>query len=92
MKIKHWQGYGSVNAFKVKDNSCDLHIKVVGNHEWGIERDDRYDAFNWLVKKFNKNIGDDDRIIKDMRLVSGSEKKDGLDVDTCDYYFNFYKD
>ncbi len=92
MRIKHWQGYGTVDAFKVKDNSCDLHIKVVGNHEWGLERYDRYDVFNWLVKKFKRGIGNDDRIIKNMRLSSGYEKKDGLDVEYCDYYFDFYKD
>ena len=90
MKIKHWQGYGTVEAIKVKDSSCDLHVKVTGNHEYGLERNDTYDAFSWLVKRFKKNIGDDDRVIKNMRLVSGYEKKDGLSVETCDYYFDFY--
>ena len=37
MKIKHWQGYGCVNAVRVKDKEHTLHIRVTGNHECGIE-------------------------------------------------------
>ena len=40
MKIKHWQGYGCVNATKVKmttkDNIRNLIIRVSGNHECGL--------------------------------------------------------
>ena len=57
MIIKHWQGYGKVKATKEKNElGSDLHIKVKGNHEWGIVREDRYDIFNWLVKRFDKTI------------------------------------
>ena len=53
MKIKHWQGYGTVNAVKIKDKNFTLSVKVSGNHEWGLRRDDIYDLFGWLVKKFD---------------------------------------
>ena len=91
MKIKHWQGYGTVEAVKVKDNTCDLHIRVTGNHEWGLERNDAYDVFRWLVKRFKRNIGDDCRIIKNIRMVSGYKKENGLYVEYCDYYIDFRK-
>ena len=58
MKIKHWQGYGTVNAVKVKSREFDLVVKVSGNHEWGLRRDDMFDVFNWLVKRFDKSWAD----------------------------------
>ena len=45
MKIKHWQGYGTVSATRIKDKSCTLHVLVTGNHEWGLRRDDLYDLY-----------------------------------------------
>lgn len=54
MKLKHWQGYGCITATKIKSKNNELVIKVCGNHECGIERDDLYDIFNWLVKRFDK--------------------------------------
>ena len=59
-KIKHWQGYGTVKAGVVKDGSCTLHIRVEGNHEWGINCGewDEYRLFEWLVKRFDKTITD----------------------------------
>lgn len=59
MKLKHWQGYGCVNATKEKcDRSEYLHIKVTGEHEYGLERDDFYDLHRWLVKRFDKSAAD----------------------------------
>lgn len=63
MKIKHWQGYGTVNAKKLFMNTSDdgiteLVIEVKGNHEWGLVRDDEYDVANWLVKRFDKDFID----------------------------------
>lgn len=48
MKIKHFQGYGSVSAIKksrtiTPDNKINLVIEVTGNHECGIVREDVYD-------------------------------------------------
>lgn len=58
MKIKHWQGYGSVNAKVVQKRMSTLtpirmvKIQVWGNHEYGIDRsDDYYDINQWLLKK-----------------------------------------
>ena len=58
MRIKHWQGYGTVNAVKSKmqrtQNGRVLTVTVSGNHEWGLVRNDKSDIFNWLVKRFDK--------------------------------------
>lgn len=63
MKIKHWQGYGTVNAVKLSMSRAPmgavvLRIKVTGDHEWGLVRDDEYDLKNWLIKRFDKNFRD----------------------------------
>ena len=58
MKLKHWQGYGCVDATKVKDNSCTLHICVKGDHEYGLVRDDLYDLYHWLIQRFDKSLKD----------------------------------
>ncbi len=88
MKIKHFQGYGSVNAVKVKDDTCTLHVKVTGNHEWGIRRDDLYDLFNWLVKKFDKTVTDH---MSWHRLNPRVEITESISngVDVCDYRFTY---
>lgn len=60
MTLKHWQGYGTVTATKVAADKGELlHIKVTGEHEWGLARDDEYDVFKWLVKRFDKDCGND---------------------------------
>lgn len=86
MKIKHWQGYGTVDAIKIKDrlDGCDLHIKVKGNHEWGLVREDRYDIYNWLVKRFDKSIESYRNITVSVR--PGCE--DG--IETCEYLIYKY--
>lgn len=88
MKIKHWQGYGTVIATKIKDKNYNLVVKVVGNHEWGIHRDDEYDLFNWLVKRFDKSQKDYygwHRLYPQIRIEDGCENG----VDTCTYYFSY---
>ena len=60
MKIKHYAGYGTVTATKVKNvqtgiNTKQLVVKLVGNHECGLYRNDTYDIYNWLVKRFAKD-------------------------------------
>lgn len=60
MRIKHFSGYGLVNAKKVNKqingNNVTLTINVTGNHEMGLTRPfhDPYLICNWLVKKFEK--------------------------------------
>lgn len=96
-KIKHFAGYGTVKAGVIKDGSCTLHVKVEGNHEWGICRygNDEYLLYNWLVKRFDKTVPDyvtwhrlrpiidvHQDIRMDMNDPSGC-------VDICDYYFHY---
>ena len=90
MRIKHWQGYGCVNATKIKDNSCKLHVRVTGNHEWGLYRNDLYDLYNWLVKRFDKSIKDSTEWYKLYPTVEISNEYDYVnEVDVCDYLFNY---
>lgn len=90
MKLKHWQGYGTVNAKKVflKTNGETKHmlIRVTGDHEYGIRRDDKYDVFNWLVKRFDKTA-DDYRKIE--RLEVSQEYN--LDGENCCEYDIVYR-
>jgi len=90
MKVKHWQGYGTVNAKKIKrtekNGLVDLHIRVNGNHEWGIDRDDIYDFVNWLGKKLDKNLTDY-RQIERLRTESSYDLQNHEDV--CDYYCTY---
>lgn len=62
MKIKHWQGYGTVNAKKisktVENGKTILVVKVSGNHEWGLVREDLYDLKWWLIDRFDKAAKD----------------------------------
>ena len=92
MRIKHWAGYGCVSATKVKD-ACKLHIHVEGNHERGIVREDEYDLYNWLVRRFDKNVPEyaewhRSRPIIEVKSCWRTDPKLGT-VDTCDYYFTY---
>ena len=94
VKLKHWQGYGTVDARRVKDPRVTLHVKVSGNHEWGLRRDDLYDVYNWLVKRFDRDVQSYDLWIRDdpvMWVIEGeyTDPFTGITVDTCDYYFNY---
>ncbi len=112
MKIKHWQGYGTVEATKVlqtyidrdeyisryinhitngqrwewprylDSNLVELTIRVSGNHEWGLVREDTYDLYNWLVSRFYKK-GNDYRDI----LGWSYEYEYGADEEQCIYKF-----
>ena len=91
MKIKHWQGYGNVDAVKVAKikhttDRTELIIKVTGNHEYGLVRDDKYDLYHWLVKRFDRNVKDSQSII-DYCYRDDYVKVDGLDVEQCTYSF-----
>lgn len=94
MKIKHWQGYGCVTAKKVSEtlnkdpfygDTKTMLIRVSGNHECGIERNDKYDVFNWLLKRFDKTATSY-RQIKDIRTDCRIEN--GTDV--CDYFITYH--
>ena len=106
MKIKHWQGYGYVKAQKISEKSVELLdcgiptgekakqivIRVSGNHEYGLERNDDYDVYNWLLKRFKKEIAD----YCDMKLLKIStndyyvkNEKEHIDEEICDYTITY---
>ena len=88
MKIKHYQGYGTVQAKKIAKTDNFIHIRVWGDHEYGLERNDWYDVFNWLVKKFDKKHKDC-RDIRDVRIDDCYKVIDGIDTEVCDYKIYF---
>ena len=59
MRIKHFAGYGCVDAkklsrFKVSTGDTVLKVRVTGNHECGLLRNDPYDLKWWLIERFDK--------------------------------------
>ena len=93
MKLKHWQGYGSVEVKKVSkttfnnnwgEKKTKLVLSVKGNHEWGLVRDDIYDVKHWIFDKFEKNFSgnyyDIDMSIKD-------DYVDGVEVATYTFIY-----
>lgn len=92
MKIKHWQGYGCVDAKKVskksKNGSTTLIVMVRGNHEWGLVRDDKYDLKRWLVDRFDKGAKDVSPYDIKVTHQDGYIKADnGCDEEFCKYTF-----
>lgn len=89
MKIKHFVGYGCVNATKVKDNTCKLHVKVTGNHEYGLGDDhtwDDYLMYNWLVKRFDKKLKFEDLPYRRFNRISTNTGYEN-NTETCDFCF-----
>jgi len=95
MRIKHYAGYGSVEAKKVSkttltneygEKKVKLVVRVKGNHECGLVRDDIYDVKHWLFDKFEKNfLGEYDEI--SMSVVDDYVNENGLDVEVAVYTF-----
>lgn len=70
MRLKHWQGYGCVNAKRIEytinqDRTKTIKIEVTGSHEYGLVRNDRYDVHRWLMTRLAKDCPDY-RAITDM--------------------------
>ena len=90
MKIKHFQGYGSVQAKKVSKttigNKTKLVVEVKGNHEWGLVRDDIYDVKRWLFDKFEKNFKGEYYDI-DMDIKDDYVNENGIDIEVATYTF-----
>ena len=88
MKIKHWQGYGTVNAKKIsakEENGIKtLMIEVTGNHEYGLVRNDIYDVYNWLVKRFDKTVPDY-RHIRSLDIVESTVINNGVSTERATY-------
>ena len=94
MKIKHWQGYGVVDAKNVSkkkndDGSTSIHIKVTGNHEYGIHTEYPWNIAEWLLAKFDKAVKDD-RCLLSFRVEDGDDVDvNGVPTNTCDYYITY---
>ena len=90
MKIKHFQGYGSVQAKKLSKttigNKTKLVVEVKGNHEWGLVRDDIYDAKRWLFDRFEKNFNGNDYDIE-MTIKDDYVREGNIDVEVATYTF-----
>lgn len=74
MRIRHWQGYGCVDAKRVSkhgnpDGTVSVEISVTGEHEYGLVRDDPYDVHRWLLSRFAKDCPDY-RSIRSIRIDS----------------------
>lgn len=92
MRIKHFSGYGCIEATKISGTINQLVVKVKGNHERGLDRSNYYsDVFNWLVKRFDKEH-DDYEDISDIEFSYGPYEKDkyGDSVETAIYTIYFY--
>lgn len=93
MKVKHWQGYGCVDMKKMPNEGATLHVRVSGNHEWGIHVNEWDDMtmYNWIVKRFDKKVPE---YIKWHRMRPIIEVRDGWNAETdyCDYYFTYSYD
>lgn len=94
MRIKHWQGYGLVDAKKVskhtnKDGVVTMTIKVSGSHEWGLRRDDTYDCYYWLLSKFDKKVLGYKHILEMKIVYDTYEYINGKEVETCLYKFKY---
>lgn len=95
MRIKHWQGYGSVNAQALKKTADTqkgiktITIEVVGNHEYGLDRsNDEYDIYNWLLKRFDKSAEDYRDIIK-IEYEEDSIDVNGINTDRGIYKITY---
>lgn len=94
MRIKHWQGYGTVTAKKVRKTvrcgETTLVIKVSGNHEWGLVRNDAYDLKRWLIDRFDKSAKDINPYAMEYTYEDGYDTDDnGCDEEYCIYTFRY---
>lgn len=92
MKVKHWQGYGCVNMKKLKTsingNKKTIVVEVTGNHERGVKRNDIYDIFYWICKRFAKDCKEYCDII-DIQFQDGYKKINNLDTEYCIYTITY---
>ena len=88
MKIKHWQGYGCVNAKKISKAKSGQNVRLVvevsGNHECGLIRNDVYGVHKWLLSRFAKDCAAPGDVLN-MQIVSDESG----DVDVARYEFTY---
>ena len=58
MNLKHWQGYGHVQATAERKTANELTIRVKGLHEYGLDCNDGYTAKRWLFDRFMPKFKD----------------------------------
>ena len=90
MKIKHFAGYGSVQAKKLSkttnNGKTKLVVEVKGNHERGLVREDIYDVRRWIFNKFERNFNGNDYEI-DMTINDDYVREGNIDVEVATYTF-----
>ena len=95
MRVKHFMGYGSVEVKKVSkkpiingygENKTKMVLRVKGNHEYGLVREDIYNVKRWIFDKFEKNFKGNDYDIA-MTVQDDYIKENGLDVEVATYTF-----
>ena len=95
MRIKHFAGYGSVEVKKVSkksitngygENKTMLVLRVKGDHEWGLVRNDIFDVKTWLFDKFEKNFKGDEYDIY-MTIKIDYVNENGHEVEVATYTF-----
>ena len=94
MRLKHWAGYGTINARKIykrttKDGKTILKITVAGNHERGLMRRDIYDLKRWLIDRFDRTVKDIGPYTIEYTFDVGyiKDAATGCDVETMTYTF-----
>ena len=94
-KLKHWQGYGCLDAKKLADYPYGYRrrkavIQVEGNHEYGIILHEPYDVWNWLCKRFVKDCLKWTNI-SDLKVTQVYSVKDdeGRDVEAAVYEIEY---
>lgn len=89
MNITHWAGYGKIRAFKEKvvtvDDTKVMTIKVVGNHERSLWRDDKDQVRDWLLKKFDKAVTRSTEILDMTHWYGGNENGE----EVCFYQISY---
>lgn len=88
-KIKHWQGYGSVDAKLLKKTPTEMVIQVSGMHEYGLDCDkyDTYRVYEWLVKRFDPTKTERD--IQSVDIDDTYESRGNVDIEVCTYTIHF---
>lgn len=88
-KIKHWQGYGSVDAKVLRKTPDNLIVQVRGMHEYGLDCGawDHDRVYEWLVKRFDPTKTADDIVSVD--IDDDYERQGNVDIEVCTYDISF---
>lgn len=92
MKVKHWQGYGSLNMKVIEKSKDRVVIEVWGNHEYGIEvgPGDKYRVCEWLLNKVKGFKDATEEMIESYQEQFSVQRDEGegIDVDHNIYTIN----